>query len=276
MDGAGERLASRRLPEGLGIETDWGLWIHALAAAGYEVYAVNPLAVARYRERHNVGGPVTSTPTSCATRCASTTRRLKGPSPTRPIAMLRPCSSWHPAPPRGLPCRSASSVQRCSAAAASAISTAGPPRDPGRPWAEHLAAPAAVGIIGELNRQISELESALTDHVEQHPDADTHRRFGQEAGLFTRHVRNRRPYDAVDQWAFCSLSTSPGRPAYYDQRRSAGDLHHQALRALGNRLVGILYGCLEVALATTKRPPGRTGFRSKTRLLLDLMRPWGV
>src|SRR5579875_3054909 len=177
MDGAGERLASRRLPEGLGIETDWGLWIHALAAAGYEVYAVNPLAVARYRERHNVGGPVTSTP-------------------TRPIAMLRPCSSWHPAPPRGLPCRSASSVQRCSAAAASAISTAGPPRDPGRPWAEHLAAPAAVGIIGELNRQISELESALTDHVEQHPDADTHRRFGQEAGLFTRHVRNRRPYDA--------------------------------------------------------------------------------
>jgi hypothetical protein len=24
----------------------------------------------------------------------------------------------------------------------------------------------------------------------------------------------------------------------------AGDLHHQALRALGNRLVGILHGCL--------------------------------
>ena len=31
---------------------------------------------------------------------------------------------------------------------------------------------------------------------------------------------------------------------YYDQRRTAGDLHHQALRALGNRLVGILHGCL--------------------------------
>ena len=26
--------------------------------------------------------------------------------------------------------------------------------------------------------------------------------------------------------------------------RAAGDLHHQALRALGNRLVGILHGCL--------------------------------
>jgi transposase len=78
MDEAGQRLASRRLPEGLegirrfhelvgalvddpaevvvGIETDRGLWVHALAAAGYRVYAINPLAVARYRDRHNVSG----------------------------------------------------------------------------------------------------------------------------------------------------------------------------------------------------------------------------
>jgi hypothetical protein len=27
-------------------------------------------------------------------------------------------------------------------------------------------------------------------------------------------------------------------------RSAAGDLHHQAVRALGNRLVGILHGCL--------------------------------
>ena len=32
---------------------------------------------------------------------------------------------------------------------------------------------------------------------------------------------------------------APGRP-----HRTAGDTHHQALRALGNRLVGILHGCL--------------------------------
>jgi hypothetical protein len=37
---------------------------------------------------------------------------------------------------------------------------------------------------------------------------------------------------------------SPGARAFYDQRRAADDLHHQALRALGNRLVGILHGCL--------------------------------
>jgi hypothetical protein len=67
---------------------------------------------------------------------------------------------------------------------------------------------------------------------------------GKKRAVLARHVRNRRLYDAVDQWAFCSLSTSPGCRAYYDERRAAGDLHHQALRALGNRLVGILHGCL--------------------------------
>ena len=40
----------------IGIETDRGLWVEALGAAGYEVYAVNPLAVARYRDRHQVSG----------------------------------------------------------------------------------------------------------------------------------------------------------------------------------------------------------------------------
>ena len=57
-------------------------------------------------------------------------------------------------------------------------------------------------------------------------------------------MRNRRLYDAIDRWAFCSLTNSPGCRAFYDQRRESGDSHHQALRALGNRLVGVLHGCL--------------------------------
>ena len=78
MDDTGTRLASRRLSEGLagmgefhqllarhaeepdqiviGIETDRGLWVEALVAAGYQVYAINPLAVARYRDRHRLSG----------------------------------------------------------------------------------------------------------------------------------------------------------------------------------------------------------------------------
>jgi hypothetical protein len=67
---------------------------------------------------------------------------------------------------------------------------------------------------------------------------------GTKRAVLARHVRNRRLYDAIDQWAFCSLQASPGCRAFYDQHRAAGDLHHQALRALGNRLVGILHGCL--------------------------------
>ena len=76
MNDIGDRLASRRLSEGLagigrlheliaehaedpaqvviGIETD--RWVDALTAAGYQVFAVNPLAAARYRDRHHFSG----------------------------------------------------------------------------------------------------------------------------------------------------------------------------------------------------------------------------
>ena len=40
------------------------------------------------------------------------------------------------------------------------------------------------------------------------------------------------------------MKCSPGARTFYDQHRTAGDTHHQALRALANRLVGILHGCL--------------------------------
>jgi transposase len=81
MDETGCTLSRARLPEGaaglarlhamigarlgedadeaevlVGIETDRGPWVAALVAAGYAVYAVNPLQAARYRERHAVSG----------------------------------------------------------------------------------------------------------------------------------------------------------------------------------------------------------------------------
>ena len=40
----------------VGIETDRGLWVTALRATGYSVYAINPRQVARYRERHGTSG----------------------------------------------------------------------------------------------------------------------------------------------------------------------------------------------------------------------------
>ncbi len=50
--------------------------------------------------------------------------------------------------------------------------------------------------------------------------------------------------DALYQQAFAALTGSPGARAFYDRQRARGVTHHQALRALANRLVGILHGCL--------------------------------
>lgn len=67
---------------------------------------------------------------------------------------------------------------------------------------------------------------------------------GRSHVVIARRTRNTRLADACHQWAFASLSHSPGARAFYDQRRAAGDSHNRALRALSNRLVGILHGCL--------------------------------
>lgn len=41
---------------GVGIETDRGLLVTSLVAAGYEVFALNPMVVSRYRDRHSIAG----------------------------------------------------------------------------------------------------------------------------------------------------------------------------------------------------------------------------
>ena len=68
---------------------------------------------------------------------------------------------------------------------------------------------------------------------------------GKHRVVLARYARNKRLADACYMWAFTALHSSPGARAFYDQRRAAGDTHHRALRALANRLVGILHGCLD-------------------------------
>jgi transposase len=366
MDEAGTRLTSRRLPEGLagirqlheliamhveepdqavvGIETDRGLWAGSLAAAGYQVFAINPLAVARYRDRHHVSGAKSDA--SDAKLLADLVRTdrhnhraIAGDSAdveaikvlarahqnliwsrTRHTNALRSAlREYYPAAlvafddlahgdALGVLGRAPTPEQGAKLdrpAIQSALKRGGRQRNIAERArqvqaalrSEQLAAPtavsaafgittrAAVGIITELNRQIDQLETTLAAHFEQHPDADIYLslpglgvilgarvlgEFGDDPNRYTdaksrknyagtspmtvasgkkravlaRHVRNRRLYDAIDQWAFTALTRSPGARALYDQHRAVGDLHHQALRALGNRLVGILHGCL--------------------------------
>jgi transposase len=366
MAADGARLASRRLPEGLagiaalheviadhaietkevviGIETDRGLWVQALGVAGYQVFAVNPLAVARYRDRHQVSGAKSDAGDAKVLADLVRTdrhnhRALAGDSAeaeaikvlarahqnliwarTRHTNALRSAlREYYPAALEAfenLHDRDALAVlgraptptdaaHLSLAKIRSALKHGGRQRNIDTRAQEiaavlrtaQLAAPApltaafaattraAVGIISELNRQITELETELATHFEAHPDADIYLslpglgvilgarvlgEFGDDPNRYTtaksrknyagtspltiasgkkrailaRRVRNRRLYDAIDQWALGAINNSPGARAFYDQHRAAGDLHHQALRALGNRLVGILHGCL--------------------------------
>jgi hypothetical protein len=70
------------------------------------------------------------------------------------------------------------------------------------------------------------------------------RASGKSHVVLARHARNRRLSDACYLWAFAAISASPGARAFYDEHRATGNTHSQALRALGNRLVGIMHGCL--------------------------------
>ncbi len=67
---------------------------------------------------------------------------------------------------------------------------------------------------------------------------------GRSKVALARFARNRRLADALEMWAFCSLSCSPGARRYYDALRAKGHAHRRALRSLANRWVGILHGCL--------------------------------
>ena len=366
MDPSGERLAARRVPEGLegirgfhdlvashvddpgevvvGIETDRGLWVGALVAAGYRVYAINPMSVARYRDRHAVSGaksdagdaklladlvrtdshnhrPVAGdSDLGEAVKVLARahqgliwarnrhTNRLRnglreyypaaleafdvladrdtiavlGRAPTPDVGARLTVSQIRAVLKRGGRQRN---LERRSQEIWEALHTPQLTAPTQVAAAFGATTTAAVAVIGELNRQITELETELGAHFEQHPDAEIIRTLpglgmilgarvlgefgddpnryadtksrrnyagtspvtrasGTKRAVMARHIRNKRLYDAIDQWAFCSLSTSPGCRAYYDQYRAKGDGHHQALRALGNRLVGILHGCL--------------------------------
>ncbi len=68
---------------------------------------------------------------------------------------------------------------------------------------------------------------------------------GRSRVALARFARNRRLTDALEMWAFCSLTTSAGARRYYDAHRAKGNTHRRALRSLANRWVGILHGCLK-------------------------------
>jgi transposase len=370
QDGQGRVLVRRRLPEGVaglaqlhamiadhlgeddepssvlvGIETDRGPWVQALIATGYLVYAINPMQVSRYRERHATSGaksdpgdahvlaeivrtdrahhrPVSGdseraevVKTLARTHQSMIWTRQRQTNQLR--SMLR---EFHPAALVAfgedlagrdalavLPLASTPTAARALSRSkiAAALRKAGRQRNidttavrilealrsdqlglsPVLADAYGASVRSIIAVISTMVEQIGVLEAEVNRCFGQHPDAeiitsqpgigvvlgarvlaefgDDKDRFadakarrnyagtspvtkasGTRRVVLARFARNRRLADALHQQAFAALTASPGARAFYDSHRARGATHHQALRTLANRLVGILDGCL--------------------------------
>jgi transposase len=71
------------------------------------------------------------------------------------------------------------------------------------------------------------------------------RASGKRRTVTHRRVKNQRLAATGYLWAFSALNASPGARAHYDRRKTTGDHHAGAQRNLFNRLIGILYHCLQ-------------------------------
>src|SRR4051812_37914057 len=376
LDDDGRRLARARLPEGLdgigrlhaliaehmpafwtdldpveaagrvriGIETDRGTWVQALLAAGYQVYAINPMSSARYRERHSTSGAKSDQGDAhvlaeIVRLDHAHHRQVAGDSPiaeavkllarahqsliwdrTRQVLRLRSAlREFFPAALQAFddlaagealelldrapdPDRAAR-LPRLTIVAA--LRRAGRRDLEGRATAiaqtlktEQLRQPrpvqnayaaivsSQVQLINILNIEIAELGQVVASHFGRHRDAERYlslpglgpvlgarilgefgddphryadakgrrnyagtspitRASGSRRVVLARYARNRRLADAVHQWAFCAMRAPPGARVYSQALRERAPGHQAALRQIGNRLVGILHGCLK-------------------------------
>jgi transposase len=365
IDEAGALVLRKRIPEGLdgvaqlhalvaehadatdvviGIETDRGLLVQALVAAGYGIYAINPFALSRYRERHVSSGAKSDAGDAKALADLVRTdrhnhRRIAGDSELaesvkvlarthqsliwtrqRQVnAMRNALREFYPGALKTFPDLDSSDalavlevaptpedartltvarimralraggrerfVERRARAIHEALRTPqlGGSAVLSSAYGESVRSMARIisSTVAETARLAEELRARLGRHPDaeilhslpglgvvlggrvlgefgddptRYPDARSRRCYagtapitkasGTKVVVLARYARNRRLADACYLWAFSAISRSAGARAYYDRQRARGSSHHQALRALSNRLVGILHGCL--------------------------------
>jgi transposase len=328
----------------VGIETDRGPWVQALIAAGYQVYAVNPLQATHFRQRRSVSGAKSDTTDAHVLADMVRTDRhqlrpVAGDSAeveaikvlarahknliwerTRHLLRLRSAlREYFPAAlvafddldaPDALELLAAASDPVAAAALsietieaalhrarrhnraakaqaiAAALRTEHLGQHPIVAGAFAATVRAQVAILSVLNTETATMQEQVDAHFGPHPDADIYlsqpglsivlgarvlaefgddnrryadararrnyagtspitRQSGKKKTVHARHVHNDRLVDALGLQAFAALRASPGARAYYDRLRARGTGHRAALRQLGNRLVGILHGCLK-------------------------------
>jgi transposase len=71
------------------------------------------------------------------------------------------------------------------------------------------------------------------------------RQSGKSKTVHARFIHNDRLVDALHMHAGAAILHDDGARAYYDELRAREISHNAALRQLGNRLVGLLHGCLK-------------------------------
>jgi transposase len=371
MDGSGNKLAKARLPEGvagmsrlhamigeqlgedadeladqvvIGIETDRGLWVQALIAAGYQVFGINPLQASRYRERHGVSGAksdagdahmladmvrtdshqlrrvAADSAEAAAIKVVARAHKTLIWERTRHMQRLRHAlRDYFPAALQAFEDLAAldtlalltkapdptSAARLTTAQISTALEAARRRNIPDKAAkiraalrTPHLGQPDIVAtayaatirstaaVLTVLNEQIRILEGQVEAHFGVHPaaeiilsqpglgpilgarvlaefgdaphrytDAKSRKNYagtspitrasGKKKTVLARHIHNDRLIDALGVQAFASLQASPGARSYYDQLRARDVSHFAALRQLGNRLVGILHGCLK-------------------------------
>jgi hypothetical protein len=330
----------------VGIEKDRGLIVTAMLGANYRVYALNPMSVARYRERHVTSGSKSDPGDAKVLADLVRTdrhnhREVAGDSedadaikvlarahqnaiwarqreknalrnalkdyypgalnafgtdlddgdaveilaiaPTPSLARALSLSKITSALRRGGRQRN---IERTATKIQQALREEQLRERPRVEAAFGKITSAHVAMIRAYSDTINELERALTEDFEQHPDAkiilslpglgmvlgarvlgefgDDPNRYadaksrrnyagtspvtkasGKARVVLARHSRNKRLSSAADQWAFCSLTKSPGARAYYDELRARNKTHRQAIRQLANRWIGIFHACLE-------------------------------
>ena len=109
---------------------------------------------------------------------------------------------------------------------------------------DRLAARVA-GEIGEHFEQFT-TPNALQCYAGRAPV--TRRSGRSEFTIARRLAYNRHLGEAVQQWAFCSLTRSAWAREFYDTKIAAGDTHHAALRKLSNRWLEVLWHCLRLGV----------------------------
>ena len=289
----------------VGIETDRGLLVRALIAAGYLVLAVNPLGVDRYRDRHRVSG-AKSDPGDAKVLAdlvrtdAHQHRPVAADSDLveaiKLIARSHQSAIWSR---RRLANQLRSSLREFYPAALDAfddlvhsdaveVLAIAPTPELGRQLSrskiaaalrrggrklnierraeqiqaalrtEQLTQPAVVagaygaivaaltGVIAAHTRQIAELETVLTDHFGQHPDAAILRslpglgivtgarvlgEFGDDPGRY-HDAKARRNYAGTSPLTVASGTRRTVRARHIRNRRLADGLHWWAFNAI--------------------------------------------